>query len=374
MYLSIRLLLLCIISVTTSAQDIPSPCLSIGDPAPPLRVREWLKGEPIYQFMKGKTYVIEFWATWCAPCKAAMPHLSNLAQEYKNKIVVIGVDIMEDKRTTLKKIKDFVDSMGLRMDYTVAIQDSNFMQIDWLDASNGQWKYGIPRTFVVNEEGKLAWIGHPSKLSKVLYQITNNSWDIAAAAAKQKSDMYLAALDDSLNYELMKYREDRLNPDDLGKPDLALLAIDEIIRKEPRLQYAPLMASNTFSALLKINPLKAYQYGKVAILTPTYIEAPYDFIIGSIETYSEKLKLPEEIYRLGAEAHQIAIDDTPYPELVNIPKRYNSMADWYWKANEKTKAIDAQTKAIEELKKRKNFSKKDLSLFEARLKRYKISS
>lgn len=371
MYLSIRLLLLCVISVTTSAQDILSPSLSIGDPAPPLRVGEWLKGEPIYQFMKGKVYVVEFWATWCAPCKAAMPHLSNLAREYKNKIIVIGVDIMEDKSTSLKKVKAFVDSMGLRMDYTVAIQDSNFMQMDWLDASNGQWKSGIPRTFVVNEEGNLAWIGHPSKLSKVLYQITNNSWDIAEASKKQKLDRYLAILDDSLNYELMKYRGDRLNPDDPGKPDLALLAIDEIIRKEPRLQYAPLMVSNTFSALLKTDPHKAYQYGKVAILTPTYIDAPYDFIIGSIETYSEKLRLPEEIYRLGAEAYQIAIDDIPYPELVNMPKRYNKMAEWYWRANEKAKAIDAQTKAIEELKKRKGSSKKDLSLYEVRLMRYK---
>lgn len=73
----------------------------------------------------------------------------------------------------------------------------------------------------------------------------------------------------------------------------------------------------------------------------------------------------------GAEAYQAEIDDTPYPELVNMPKRYNKMAEWYWRANEKEKAVAAQTRAIEELEKRKGVSKEDLSLYEARLKRYK---
>jgi hypothetical protein len=90
--------------------------------------------------------------------------------------------------------------------------------------------------------------------------------------------------------------------------------------------------------------------------------------------YSDKLNLPPEIYRLGAEACQEEIDAIPYPELVNMPKRYNIMAEWYWRAKEKAKAINAQIKAIEELKKRKGSSKENLSLYEARLKRYKTGS
>ncbi len=41
-----------------------SPTLHIGDPAPPIKVQTWLRGEPITQFEKGKVYVVEFWASW----------------------------------------------------------------------------------------------------------------------------------------------------------------------------------------------------------------------------------------------------------------------------------------------------------------------
>ena len=157
------LLLLFIKGVTSSAQDYQSTLLNIGDSAPPLRVREWLKGEPVQRFEKGKVYVVEFWATWCVPCKAAMPHLSALATKFKDRFTILGIDSYEKKLTSIKDVKAFVDSMGNRMDYNVAAEDSNFMETDWLDASGEQ---GIPKSFVVNTEGRLAWIGHPKTLMK----------------------------------------------------------------------------------------------------------------------------------------------------------------------------------------------------------------
>ena len=128
--LNIQLLLLVwLTTINTYAQNGQSPSLDLGDPVPPLRVRAWLKGTPVQHFEKGSVYVLEFWATWCVPCKAAMPHLSTLAREYKDKVTFIGIDIKEMKPTSLEKVKAFVDSMGQRMDYFVAAEDSNFM---WL--------------------------------------------------------------------------------------------------------------------------------------------------------------------------------------------------------------------------------------------------
>jgi len=338
-----------------------------------LRVTQWIKGTPVHKFEKGRVYVIEFWATWCRPCLAAMPHLSVLAREYKEKITVIGIDIYESKVKPVKsnkEVKAFVDSIGNRMDFSVAIEDSNFTVADWIEAT-GEQNSGIPRTFVIDENGRLAWIGEPSELEEVLHKIVNGTWDIKETLFRRNENKRLTILDDSLNYELMRFWHNQYNMNDIDKPDSALLMIDEIVRNEPELKYAPLIASHTFYALLKTEPHKAYEYGKKAIMTRTYAGVPYDIIIDGIEEYPDTLNLSAEIYELGAEAYQTEIDHIAYPELVNMSRLYNNMAEMYWRANNKVKAIEAQQKAIEVLKSRKDFSKKDMATFESRLQQYK---
>ena len=181
----------------------------------------------------------------------------------------------------------------------------------------------------------------------------------------------MEALDSEVNYDLFSYEGDPFKPGDLGKPDSALLMIGEIIKKEPKLKYAPHIANHTFSSLLRTNPYKAYEYGKAAIITPTYKEPPYGFIIGNIEWYSDKLNLPSEIYQLGAEAYHAQIEQILSMGNVDISKRLNKMADWYWRACNKLKAIETQQRALEALKSKKNFSSTELDEFETRLQQYK---
>lgn len=362
------LVLLCSIAVTIHAQNEQSPSLNLGDPAPLLKVREWIKGTPIQKFEKGKVYVVEFWATWCRPCIAGMPHLSALAREYKERVTILSIDILETKTTSMGKIKAFVDSMGQRMDYNVAADDSNFMVAGWLDASGIQ---GVPWSFVVNAEGTLAWIGPPQELDEVLPKIVNNAWDIKEASAKRELDKHLRELDMEAYYELFRYRGKHENLGDIVKPDSALVMINKIVKNEPKLKYAPFIAYSTFASLLKTNLHKAYEYGKVVLVTSTYEEPNCYAIIDPITLYSDKLNLSAEIYQLGAEACQTRIEQIPYPELVNIPKLYNKMAVWYWRAKDKSKAIDAQQKGIKALKSRIGFSKTEMAAFESRLQQYK---
>ncbi len=361
-------MLLILFRVDVHAQNDHPLLLNIGDSAPQLRVSEWIKGTPVQRFETGKVYVLEFWATWCKPCIASMPHLSKLAREYNDKVTVVALDIMEFKRTTNQRVRVFVDSMGNRMDFAVATGDSNILETDWFAASGSR---GIPHSFVINATGRLAWIGHPSKLAEVLRKIVDNSWDIKEALLKRNSDKRLAELDKEASYDLEAYRYDSFKPDFVPRPDSALLAIDEIVRKEPKLKYAPLIAYNTFSSLLKTNPHKAYEYGRLVLVTSTYEEPAYSSVYNPVDLYSDTLNLPMKIYRLGAEAYQMDIDQIPYPEIASIQKLYHTMAALYWRANEKSKAIDAEQKAIETLKNKKDFSKAELAAFELQLQHYK---
>ena len=127
-----------------------------------------------------------------------------------------------------------------------------------------------------------------------------------------------------------------------------LLAIKELVRKNPKLKYAPRISDKTFSALLKTDQKKAYEYGKKVIITPTYREPAYGFIISSIAYASQHMNVSPEIYRLGAEAYQAKIDNsTPILRgLLNISGLYQKMAAWYRMAHDTSSAIEAEQKAI----------------------------
>lgn len=155
----------------------------MGDPAPALKVANWVKGKSFSKFAKGKVYVVEFWATWCGPCKVSIPHLTELAKKYTGKVTFTGVDVWEnsrgDKAPFLDKVSKFVDKMGDKMAYNVATDDMDgTVAKDWMEAA-GQG--GIPTAFIVDQTSKIAWIGHPmSDMDSVLEKVLAKTWDIAA--------------------------------------------------------------------------------------------------------------------------------------------------------------------------------------------------
>ena len=63
--------------------EVKLPELFIGSKAPELQIAKYVKGDSVEQFQDGKVYVVEFWATWCGPCIAAFPHLSELQAEHQ---------------------------------------------------------------------------------------------------------------------------------------------------------------------------------------------------------------------------------------------------------------------------------------------------
>lgn len=148
--------------VATFAGTTAGDVLKVGDPAPALAVGNWVKGEPVSGLDKGKTYVVEFWATWCGPCIKNIPHLTELQKEYKD-VAFIGVAASErgdDTKSKQEKVEKFVKEKGDEMGYRVAFDGDREMSKDWMQAAG---QNGIPCAFIVDGEGKIAFIGHPAK-------------------------------------------------------------------------------------------------------------------------------------------------------------------------------------------------------------------
>src|SRR5437868_505895 len=136
---------LAILPALWMAAPVGAKDLAVGDPAPKIEVKEFVKGDPIEKLDKGKTYVVEFWATWCVPCRTSIPHLSELQKKYKD-VTFIGVSVYENDQA---KVKPFVDEMGEKMTYRVAVdavpeggkRNEGKMAKGWMEAAG---QNGIP--------------------------------------------------------------------------------------------------------------------------------------------------------------------------------------------------------------------------------------
>jgi len=146
----IAVLTLAIASTTAMGQMTN---LRVGDMAPGLDVSKWVKGEET-TLEEGNVYIIEFWATWCVPCRHSIPHLTEIQKEYKDQgLRVIGVSTEEEGL-----VSNFVRQQGSKMDYTVVVDRFNATDRAWMIASGSK---GIPNAFIVDRNGKVQFIGHP---------------------------------------------------------------------------------------------------------------------------------------------------------------------------------------------------------------------
>jgi thiol-disulfide isomerase/thioredoxin len=122
---------------------------------------------------EGKPVLIDFWATWCGPCRMVIPHLSEIHRKYaKDGLIVIGLNL--DDASMQGQVRDFVKRN--RMDY-----QNVFAQHAIYQFFSGMAVARIPYTLLFGPDGKLIWrlVGYSPQISNAL----NSAIEKALAAA-----------------------------------------------------------------------------------------------------------------------------------------------------------------------------------------------
>ncbi len=189
----------------------PAMALDLGDPAPPLKIAEWVRGAPVdFKAGKGKqVYLLEFWATWCPPCRESLPHLADLQRKYKDQGLVV-VAISDEP---VGVIRPFMERMGTKMDFTVAADNRQETTRTYLGGFGAQ---GIPHSCLVDKDGIIAWHGSPfENMDEIVEQVLTGKYDLEAAKATAKAGRLL----NDYFQKLMQARftQDTLQRDELGK-------------------------------------------------------------------------------------------------------------------------------------------------------------
>ena len=133
--------------------DVGSATDRQGEDAPEFSVAQWVSKRPD---MENKTVVIDFWATWCPPCRAAIPHMNELQQKFSGDLVCVGVSDESADRFKRGMSEQQLNKPNT-FSYSLALDPSAKMKRHF-------GVKGIPHCVVISPDGKVRWQGHPAYL------------------------------------------------------------------------------------------------------------------------------------------------------------------------------------------------------------------
>jgi thiol-disulfide isomerase/thioredoxin len=152
-------LLLCFFASFTAAQE-QQPTIRFvrnPDPAPDFKLTG-LDGKAVtLAGSHGKVILLNFWATWCGPCRAEIPDLIELQNKYKDRLQILGLVVDDDDQDA---IKEFVEKFGINYPVAIASDDIR-MQYGGIAA--------LPTSFVLDAEGRIVQ-KHEGLRDPILYE------------------------------------------------------------------------------------------------------------------------------------------------------------------------------------------------------------
>jgi len=136
-------------TVTAAANSAPAAAMAalpVIGPAPEWKLKDVDGHEVSSAQFKGKVVVLDFWATWCGPCRLEIPGYVEMQKKYgADGLVVIGVSVDQDKAAS-ETVKSFVAKFGINYQIVMASEDvvTAFGGVD-----------AIPTTFIIDRAGKI---------------------------------------------------------------------------------------------------------------------------------------------------------------------------------------------------------------------------
>ncbi|HEV3386460.1 MAG TPA: redoxin domain-containing protein [Gemmata sp.] len=306
--------------------DKKSKPLGIGDQAPSLIVTKWLQGGQSNELAPGIIYVVDFWATWCDPCIAAMPRLSILQKEYRDKgVTFIGFATKDEKGCNQERVNAFVAKRGPKLGFSFAFANDRATYETWITSG----KRSIPCAFVIGKDRIIAYVGHPMFLDEVLPKVVAGTWTKTDVENMEKIEAELMAVFNAL-----------------GGPNAAsgLTSLGEFQKKHPLLAGIPYLVGPRISLLLKTKRVDEARKAAEEVIAKA-IEADDPIVLSKV---SAILRSPDadnkrELLMLSfkaAEAWLKIAGDTDMFALWNLAESYFALGD-----TEKAKEFGA--KAIE---------------------------
>ncbi len=147
----IAVTLICLVTAAVLTEEASNA----RTPAPNWQLND-LNGKTVkFSDFRGKVVILDFWATWCAPCRVEIPHFAELQKQYGDKgLTVIGISLDEQGP---EAVKEFVKRLDVN--YTIVTGNQKVVE-----AYGGV--YAIPTTFVIDRQGRIVseHVGYDDKV------------------------------------------------------------------------------------------------------------------------------------------------------------------------------------------------------------------
>ncbi|MFO0829581.1 MAG: redoxin domain-containing protein [Phycisphaerales bacterium] len=301
--------------------------LTIGDKAPAFEISDWLRGDKVTGFEPGKVTVMEFWATWCGPCKMSIPHLSEMQERYKD----YGVRFVGVSDEKVETVKDFLakDEWKQKMRYTVATDPDRSTHTSYMKAAG---QNGIPTAFIVGKTGNVEWIGHPMSMEEPLDKIVHDKWD--AAAFKKEFDAEVAA--EKARMQAMRSLREAQQK---GDWDTVVKIYDDILAKSPD-------DVNTLMQKMQVLLTKANKpdAGYAIAREVASKNQKNAMVLNAVAwTIIDTPGIEKRDTALATQIAQQAVEASGGKDGTIL----DTLARCYWESGDKAKAIETQKKACE---------------------------